>query len=34
MTGTTTPQGQGPSTRAIHGRQKPDAATGAVITPI
>ncbi|HEY1884633.1 MAG TPA: PLP-dependent transferase, partial [Roseiarcus sp.] len=22
------------STRAIHGRQKPDAATGAVITPI
>jgi cystathionine gamma-lyase len=34
MTGTTTPQGQGASTRAIHGRQKPDATTGAVITPI
>lgn len=29
-----TARAAGLSTRAIHGRQKPDAATGAVITPI
>ena len=34
MAATTTREGQGASTRAIHGRQKPDATTGAVITPI